>query len=983
MSDDLAGAQAATPPTGPRAATPPADARAPDREGSRQREEVRTAVHSPLEGSQREGAPPPDQNSSPDLTTPPDPAPAPDESAPTEPTPRPELRILESRVYRGPNYWSYDKAVHLLVDLGSLEEFPSNTLPGFTDDLLGLLPGLVDHTCGVGRKGGFVERLREGTWLGHVAEHVALQLQREAGGEQRRGKTRGAGTRGQYNVIYGYGDDQVGLAAGRLAVRLVNHLVEREPGFDFDAELERFILRAERTAFGPSTQAIVDEAAARDIPWLRLNEYSLVQLGQGIYQQRIRATMTSKTSSLAVDVAGDKELTTRLLAAAGLPVPRSVPVRSVDGALAAARRLGFPLVVKPLDGNHGRGVHLGLGSEEEVAAAFPAAQGEARRGTVLVESYVAGNDYRVLVVGGRMVAIAERVPAHVVGDGQHTVAELVEQTNADPRRGVGHEKVLTRIRVDQAAVELVREQGFELDDVPPEGTMVKLTLTGNMSTGGISIDRTDEAHPDNVEVAEEAARVVGLDVAGIDFIAPDLAEPVRETGGAIVEVNAAPGFRMHTHPTVGEPQYVAKPVVDLLFPPGTPSRIPIVAVTGTNGKTTTARMIAHIFKGMGRQVGLTSTDGILIDERLVVTADASGPRSARMVLQNPRVDFAVFEVARGGILREGLGYERNDVGVVLNIGADHLGLRGIDTLKQLAAVKQVVIEAVPRDGHGVLNADDPLVAGMRRHCSGELVYFSMEDGNELVDSHTRRGGRAVVLEDGRLGEGIVLRQGRRSTLIAPTGAVPATFGGRARMNVANAMAAAAAALAAGAHVHDIRAGLRSFTTSYEVAPGRLNLFEVDGYRVIVDYCHNAAGMRMLGDFVDRLAAPPKGGDVMARRRTGVIASPGDRRDKDIRELGEVAARHFDALIVREDRNLRGREPGEVAELVTAGARASAADGARCRSLEVVLDELEASRLALDRANPGDLVVLCADQVESIVDELQSRVRPSAAAGGGA
>ncbi|HET9007084.1 MAG TPA: cyanophycin synthetase, partial [Actinomycetes bacterium] len=666
MSEDLAGA---------RAATPPADARAPDREGSPQGEDARPAVDSP----------------------------------------RPDLTILESRVYRGPNYWSYDKAVHLLVDLGSLEDFPSNTIPSFTDDLLALLPGLVDHTCGVGRRGGFVERLREGTWLGHVAEHVALQLQREAGGEQRRGKTRGAGRRGQYNVIYGYGDDQVGLAAGRLAVRLVNHLVEREPGFDFEAELERFILRAERTAFGPSTQAILDEAVARDIPWLRLNEYSLVQLGQGIYQQRIRATMTSKTSSLAVDVAGDKELTARLLAAAGLPVPRSYPVRDAEEAVAAARRLGFPLVVKPLDGNHGRGVHLDLRTEEEVAAAFPAAQAEARRGTVLVETFVAGNDYRVLVVGGRMVAIAERVPAHVVGDGTSTVAQLVSQTNADPRRGVGHEKVLTRIRVDQAAVELVRDQGFELDGVPPEGAMVKLTLTGNMSTGGISIDRTDEAHPDNVEIAEEAARVVGLDVAGIDFIAPDLAEPVRETGGAIVEVNAAPGFRMHTHPTVGEPQYVAKPVVDLLFPPGTPVRIPIVAVTGTNGKTTTARMIAHIFKGMGRQVGLTSTDGILIDERLVVTADASGPRSARMVLQNPRVDFAVFEVARGGILREGLGYERNDVGVVLNIGADHLGLRGIDTLKQLAAVKQVVIEAVPRDGHGVLNADDPLVAGMRRH----------------------------------------------------------------------------------------------------------------------------------------------------------------------------------------------------------------------------------------------------------------------------
>jgi cyanophycin synthetase len=899
------------------------------------------------------------------------------------PPARPDLTILETRVYRGPNYWSYDRAVHLLVDLGSLEDWPSNTLPGLVDRLLELLPGLAEHTCSTGRRGGFADRLREGTWLGHVAEHVALQLQREAGGEQRRGKTRGAGRRGRYNVVYGYGDEKVGVAAGRLAVRLLNHLVEPDPAFDFQAELERFILTADRVAFGPSTQALLDEAASRDIPYLRLNDYSLVQLGQGVWQQRIRATMTSKTASLAVDVAGDKELTNRLLAAAGLPVPRSVAVRSADGAAAAAARVGWPVVVKPLDGNHGRGVHLDLRDEQAVRAAFEAAREQARRGVALVETYVTGNDYRVLVVGGRMVAVAERVPAHVVGDGRLTVAELVAQTNADPRRGVGHEKVLTRIRVDRAAVDLLRSQGFAMDDVPPEGTMVKLTLTGNMSTGGISIDRTDEAHPDNVEIAEEAARVVGLDVAGIDFIAPDIAEAVRETGGGIVEVNAAPGFRMHTHPTVGEPQYVAKPVLDLLFPPGSPSRIPIIAVTGTNGKTTTARMIAHVFKAMGRKVGLTTTDGILVDERLVLTADASGPRSARMVLQNPRVDFAVFEVARGGILREGLGYERNDVGVVLNVAGDHLGLRGIDTLKQLAAVKQVVIEAVPRDGHGVLNADDPLVAAMRRHCSGEIVYFSMQPGNELVEAHCRRGGRAMVLEDGRLGEGIVLRHGRRSMLVAPVGAVPATFGGRARMNVANVLAAAAAAHAAGAHLHDIRAGLRSFTPSYEVAPGRLNLFELGGFRVLVDYCHNTDAMRMLGDFVERLAEAPKGGDVVAHRRIGVVASPGDRRDADIRELGEVAAAYFDALVVREDANPRGRERGATAELVLDGIKAAMRKGgARCRATQVVLDELEAGRLALDRANPGDLVVICADKVDAIADELERR-RKGKGSGGAA
>jgi cyanophycin synthetase len=884
----------------------------------------------------------------------------------------PDLRVVETRVYRGPNYWSYDKAVHLLVDLGSLEDWPSNTLPGLVDELLRLLPGLAEHSCSTGRRGGFVDRLREGTWLGHVAEHVALQLQREAGGEQRRGKTRSAGEPGRYHVIYGYGDDQVGVAAGNLAIRLLNHLVAAEPGFDFEATMERFILDAERTAFGPSTQAILDEASSRDIPFMRLNEYSLVQLGQGVHQQRIRATMTSRTSSLAVDVASDKELTGRLLAAAGLPVPRSEAVRTVEDAVRQAQRIGYPVVVKPLDGNHGRGVHLGLGDADAVRAAFDDARDQARRGTVLVESYVTGNDYRVLVVGGTMVAVAERVPAHVIGDGKHTIAELVELTNADPRRGVGHEKVLTRIRLGDAAAQLVRDQGFELDQVADEGVMVKLTLTGNMSTGGISIDRTDEAHPDNVEIAEEAARVVGLDVAGIDFIAPDLAEPVRETGGAIVEVNAAPGFRMHTHPTVGEPQYVAKPVVDLLFPAGAPSRIPIVAVTGTNGKTTSARMIAHIFKGMGRQVGLTSTDGILIDERLVLSADASGPRSARMVLQNPRVDFAVFEVARGGILREGLGYERNDVGVVLNISSDHLGLRGIDTLRQLAAVKQVVIEAVPRDGCGVLNADDPLVAAMRRHCSGDLVYFSMRDDNELVEDHCRRGGRAFVLEDGRLGEGIVLRQGRRHTLVAPVSAVPASFGGRARMNVANALAAAAAAHAAGAHLHDIRAGLRSFSTSYEVAPGRLNLFELGGFRVLVDYCHNVAGMHMLGDFVARLTEAPPGGDIVVHRRIGVIGSPGDRRDRDIRELGEAAAAYFDALVVREDVNPRGRERGAAAELVAAGANTAMRKGARCRSVEVLPDELDAARLALDRANPGDLVVVCADRVEAVVHELQTR-----------
>ncbi|HEY0642329.1 MAG TPA: acetate--CoA ligase family protein, partial [Nocardioides sp.] len=454
--------------------------------------------------------------------------------------PTPDLEIVETRVYRGPNVWSYDKSIHLVVDLGSLEQFPTNTIPGFTDDLVAMLPGLREHSCSRGRRGGFLERLNEGTWLGHVAEHVALSLQQLVGHDIRRGKTRQVkGHPGRYNIIYGYIDEGVGLTAGRLAVRLVNHLVEGDPDFDWETERDEFIRRAERTAFGPSTQAIVDEAVSRDIPWIRLNQYSLVQLGQGVHAKRIRATMTSETSSIAVDIASDKDLTTKLLGAAGLPVPKQESVRTEDQAVAAARRIGYPVVLKPLDGNHGRGVCLDLQDEDDVRAAFPVAHGQSRRGNVIVESFVTGKDYRCLIIDGRMVAIAERVPASVTGDGTSTVQELVDLTNADPRRGVGHEKVLTRIKVDDAAIEVLADQGHTLDSVPSEGEMVKLALTGNMSTGGISIDRTFEAHPENVEIAEEAARMVGLDIAGIDFICPDITEPVREAGGAICEVNAA------------------------------------------------------------------------------------------------------------------------------------------------------------------------------------------------------------------------------------------------------------------------------------------------------------------------------------------------------------------------------------------------------------------------------------------------------------
>ncbi len=895
--------------------------------------------------------------------------------------PRATLRIIETRVYRGPSSWSYDPTIKLVVDLGVLEAFPTNTIPGFTDGLLSMLPGVGLHSCSTGRPGGFTKRLHDGTWVGHVAEHIALQLQRDAGTEVGRGKTRSTGVPGQYHVVYSYAEESVGLAAGRLAVRLVNHLVEPAPDFNLATEFEQLVLLAERAAFGPSTQALLDEASLRDIPWIRLNDQSLVQLGHGIHQRRIRATMTSNTSALGVDIASDKKLTNKLLAGTGVPVPRADVVRNADEAVAAAVRIGYPVAVKPLDGNHGRGVILNLADEASVRDGYAIARKESRNGGVVVESFLSGNDYRCLVIGGTLRAVAQRIPAHVDGDGTHSLTELIEATNADPRRGIGHEKVLTRINIDEESIVYAAEQGFAPSDVPPAETRVFLKRTGNMSTGGISIDRTEEIHPENAEIAEQAARVVGLDIAGIDFICPDISVPVRETGGGIVEVNAAPGFRMHTHPTEGEAQYVAKPVIDMLFPPGSAARIPIVAVTGSNGKTTTARMIAHILKGMGRKVGMTSTDGIVVDGRLIRRGDMSGPKSASTVLQNPNVEMAVFEVARGGILREGLGYDRNDVAVVLNVTGDHLGLGGITSMRQLAAVKQVLVEAVPRDGTAVLNADDPLVAAMGRHCSGSVIYFSMDPNNESIRRQASRGRRAVTLEPGRNGDMIVLRQGRKNLPLVWTHLLPATFEGRARMNVQNALAAAAATWAAGAHLHDVRQGLRTFTTSYFMAPGRLNMFELDGYRVIVDYAHNAPAVSALGEFVERLAEPSASGRraLVTGQRIGVMATAGDRRDDDIVELGRIAAAYFDTIIVREDANNRGRKVGATAALIEQGVREAMKGGARCAAVETVLDEMDATRHALDMGHEGDVVVVCVDHANAVWKELQRRQHGGASA----
>ncbi len=872
------------------------------------------------------------------------------------------IEFRDHTVYRGPNIWARMPSLRFTVDIGELEERPTNKIPGFYERLTELVPSLYDHRCSVGKPGGFLQRMREGTWMGHVLEHLALELQNLAGGEVVRGKTRSTREKGVYNVVFEYGQEDVGIAAAELARRLLNHLIyDTEPDFDFQAELERTVIRtAERLAYGPSTGAIVSEAERRNIPVIRLDpRRSLVQLGHGVYQKRIWATVTSETSNIAVDTASNKELTNKLLHEVGIPVPRGMTVRNVDDAVREARRIRYPVVIKPLDGNHGRGVCINLKDDDEVREFFSTAMDESRAGIVVVERFITGKDYRILVVDNHVVAVAERVPAHVVGDGRHTIEELIEITNTDPRRGVGHEKILTRISIDEQTMETLERNGMTISDIPEKGVVVPLKRTGNMSTGGTSIDRTDDIHPDNEEIARQAAMVVGLDIAGIDFIVPDISKSIRQSGGAIVEVNAGPGFRMHTNPTEGHPRHVGRAVVDMLFPPGSKSRVPIVAVTGTNGKTTTVRMIAHIMKTAGRRVGMTTTDGIYIDGTQIMSGDMSGPTSAKMVLKNPTINYAVLETARGGILRSGLGFDRCDIAVVTNVTSDHLGLAGVDTLADLARVKAVVPQSVFRDGKSVLNADNEWTAEMARTARGEILYFSMQEDNPIIRDHLRNKGRAVILRRVAAGEMITIIENRRETSLLLASQIPATFDGRLRVNIANALAAVTAALADDVQLEYIRQAMRTFTSSFYQTPGRFNLLEFQGRRVVMDYCHNIAGLESMADFVKRMDPA---------RAIAVISMPGDRLDEDIAAFGQLSGRTFDELVIREDGNTRGRPAGEIAtRLKSAAMDAGLAESA----ITIMLEEIDAVKAAVERSNRDDLVILMIDKPAQTWEQLNT------------
>ncbi len=877
------------------------------------------------------------------------------------------MKILDTRVYRGPNLYALRKVIRLRVDLGELEDYPTNRLPGFVDALLEAIPTLREHGCSYGERGGFVRRMTEdeGTWLGHVLEHVAIELQCLAGTPVSYGKTRSHDLpAGQYHVVFSYDEEIVGLEAAEVGLRLILHLLPPEraahlPGpYDFKAELEDLVRLAQRRAFGPSTASLVRAAEDRDMPWIRLNERSLVQLGHGKFQRRIQATVTSETRHTAVEIASDKRLTNQILSDLGLPVPKQARVREVEEAVEAAGKLGFPVVLKPLDGNHGKGVSINLTTPEAVRVAFEKAYDYSS--VVIVETFQEGHDYRILVVNGKVVAAAQRVPGHIVGDGQHTVAELVEIVNQDPRRGIGHEKVLTRLELDHQAERLLEGSGLGPDSVLPEGQICYLRSTGNLSTGGTSVDKTDAIHYDNRIMAERAVKAIGLDVGGVDFISPDIARSHKEVGGAIVEVNAAPGFRMHTAPTEGKARDVAGPVIDMLFPRGMPYRIPIAAITGTNGKTTTTRMVGHILKLAGNTVGMTTSDGVYIDGELTVSGDMTGPWASHLVLRDPSVDAAVLETARGGIVRAGLGWRKCKVGAVLNVASDHLGMGGVKDLDELAEIKRVVVEVAQE--WCVLNADDERVASMAEHSPGKPIYVTMRRENDLVRRHIReKGGRAVALEEGLNGRLIVLYEGEEQIPLLWARQIPATVEGHAIHNIQNAMFATAIAHAMGVSLENIRQGLRTFTTDFFQTPGRMNFYNEHPFRVLLDYAHNAHGMTAMAQTVRGL--------TVNGRRIGVLAAPGDRRDEDILELARAAAPAFDFLILREDDNLRGRRRGDTGALVRQGLIAAGFPEDRI-SPEVYTEE-EAVRRSLEAAQPGDLLVIFGDDLDRVWHQIVS------------
>jgi len=863
------------------------------------------------------------------------------------------MKILEIKVLKGPNYWSVrrDKLIQMKLDLEDMEQRPTNTIEGFRQRLEKAFPSLYEHRCSEGEPGGFFKRVDEGTWMGHVIEHVALELQTISGMDTGFGRTRSAGQEGEYYVVFSYIEEDAGVYAAKASLRIVQSLID---GTDYDMAPDIQQLREirEDTRLGPSTGSIVHEAEKRGIPYIRLNKSSLVQLGYGIHQKRIRATIASTTGNIAVDIACDKEETKNLLAAAEIPVPGGTVIRTAEGLQEAVDRYGYPLVIKPIDGNHGKGNTTNITDWQQALTALEAAKQYGR--SVIVEKFITGFDFRVLVINYKFICAALRTPASVIGDGQHSIQWLIDEINKDPRRGYGHEKVLTQITIDQFTQKMLDEKNYTLETIPSKGELVLLKPTANLSTGGTSTDVTDEVHPANIFMCERIAKIIGLDICGIDIMASDLRTPVTENGGAILEVNAAPGFRMHIEPSEGIARNVAEPVVDMLFPRGSTGRIPIIAVTGTNGKTTTTRLIAHIAKSSGKKVGYTTSDGVYIQNQLMMKGDCTGPVSSNFVLKDPTVDFAVLECARGGILKSGLAFRHCEIAIVTNVAADHIGLGGINSVEQMARVKAVLPETVFKHGYAVLNADDDLVYAMRKGLDCNLAFFSMDENNPRIKEHCNKGGLAAVFENGY----ISILKGTWKIRVMNVKEIPLTYEGKAIHNVNNCLPAVLASyLFRDITIEDIRAALNSFVPSAVQTPGRLNFFQFKDFTILADFAHNPHGLKLLGDFISKLDF---------KKRVGLISGTGDRRDSDIRELGEISAQHFDEIIIRCDKNLRGRTADEIIGLLKEGIQ----NINPALPTIVIANENEALEYIYAHAQPGTLYTVMCDVVSGALDKLK-------------
>lgn len=860
------------------------------------------------------------------------------------------MKILDIKVMRGPNYWSIrrHKLIQMRLDLEELEQSPTNKIEGFGERLQKLFPTMYSHRCSIGTPGGFFKRVEEGTWMGHVIEHIALELQTLAGMACGFGRTRSTGKEGVYNVVFSYMEEKAGIYTAKASVRIAEALIA---GNDYDLAEDIQNLREirEEERLGPSTGCIVDEAIARGIPYIRLNRHSLVQLGYGMNQKRIRATIASTTSSIAVDIACDKEETKNLLEAAEIPVPRGRIVYTEEGLKEALERISYPIVTKPVDGNHGKGATTNITNWEDAVRGLEAAKKYSRG--VIVEKFITGQDHRVLVINYKFVAAAIRKPASVIGDGKSTIQELIDKTNEDPRRGYGHEKTLTQIKVDDFTMDMLTKANHTLESVLPDGEELFLKPTANLSTGGTATDVTDMVHPDNIFMCERIARIIGLDICGIDIMAENLTEPVKDNGGAILEVNAAPGFRMHIDPAEGIPRNVAEPVIDMLYPPGSSARIPIIAVTGTNGKTTTTRLMAHMVKTMGYKVGYTTTDGVYIQNQLMMRGDCTGPVSAEFVLKDPAVDFAVLETARGGILRAGLGFHNCDIAIVTNIAEDHLGLQDIDTIEQLTRVKAVVPASVLPSGYAILNADNKYTVSMAKECVCNIAYFSMDENNPLIKEHISKGGLAAIYENGY----VTICKGTWKIRVEKAVNIPLTFGGRATYNIANVLPTLLAGFIRNFKVEDMRVALQTFIPGPVQTPGRMNIFRFKNFELMVDYAHNTAGFEAIGEMLGKIDA----------YHVGVIAGVGDRRDEDTIALGRQAAKMFNEIVIRQDKNLRGRTEDEIIELITRGIREVDPN----KKVTSFKRETDAIDFAIKNARKGTFLTICSDVVPDALDQI--------------